>query len=384
MGRYEGKRRMTKVLNIISDTNIGGAGRVLINYLKYYDKENFEVSVALPKGSDLITPLRELGASIYEVDGIADKSLDMASIKKLKELIRRVQPDIVHTHGSMSGRIAGRQCGKLVIYTRHSAFPVKSYIKRGPGRLINKLVNEYYADRIIAVSPAAAENLTDGGISESKIDVMMNGVDPVARIGIEQCAVLRRKYDIEPNDFVVGILARIEDYKGHMDILDAVKSVSDSGKKIKLIIAGTGNYEDQVRHKVTYLGLEKNVIFAGFVSDVAPILSILDVQLNASWGTETSSLSILEGFSMGVPAIVSDYGGNPCLVDNGVNGYIFKTRDADDMAMKISALIDNPALLQKMGMEAKRIYLERFTGERFAARIEEIYRKTLEENKNGK
>jgi glycosyltransferase involved in cell wall biosynthesis len=54
------------------------------------------------------------------------------------------------------------------------------------------------------------------------------------------------------------------------------------------------------------------------------------------------------------------------------------------MAMKISALIDNPALLQKMGMEAKRIYLERFTGERFAARIEEIYRKTLEENKNGK
>ena len=118
---------MLKVMNIISDTNIGGAGRVLINYLKYRDKENFDVSVALPRGSKLKEPLEALGSVVYEVDGMADKSMDPGVIKELRKLIRRVGPDVVHTHGSMSGRIAARREGRVVIYTRHSVFPTKSY-----------------------------------------------------------------------------------------------------------------------------------------------------------------------------------------------------------------------------------------------------------------
>lgn len=375
---------MIKILNIISDTNIGGAGRVLINYMKYCDKSRFKVYVALPKGSELITPLRELGAGIYEIDGMIDKSLDFSAIRKLKKVIRNIAPDIVHTHGSMSGRIAGRECGCRVIYTRHSAFPVKSYIKKGPGRLLNKIINEYYADRIIAVSPAAAENLTDGGISEKLIDVMMNGVEPVARRTDDEYTALRERYNIADDDFVIGILARIEDYKGHTDILDAVKRISDSGRHIKLIIAGTGGYEEEVRRKASELGVKDNVIFAGFIKDVSDVLSILDVQINASWGTETSSLSVLEGFSMGLPAIVSDYGGNPCLVDDGVNGFLFPKRNAEFLADKLLLVMDDRKLLAEMGKNARKIYLERFTGQSFAARIEEIYIKTLEGKAHGR
>ena len=66
-----------------------------------------------------------------------------------------------------------------VVYSRHSAFPVPAKLKYPPGRWVNKFVNEYFADHIIAVSPATMENLTDGGISEKKITVVMNGVAPV-------------------------------------------------------------------------------------------------------------------------------------------------------------------------------------------------------------
>jgi glycosyltransferase involved in cell wall biosynthesis len=257
-------------------------------------------------------------------------------------------------------------------------------MKKGPGRQLNKFINEHYADSIIAVSPAAAENLTDGGISPELITVMMNGVDPVERSAPEVCSDLKAKYGIRDGDFTVGILARIEDYKGHMDILDAVKIISASGRKIKLIIAGAGSFESEVRARTHQLGLDESVVFAGFISDVAPILSILDLQLNASYGTETSSLSILEGFSMGLPAVISDYGGNPELVEDGVNGYLFKTRDGAQMAEKITALMDDRALLQKMGDAARKIYLEKFTGEIFAANIERVYNKTLEGKKNGK
>ena len=374
---------MIKVLSVISDTNIGGAGRVLINYLKYYDRENFSMVVALPKGSMLKERLAKFNIPIYEIDGMADKSMDFGAIKELKKVIKAENPDIVHTHGSMSGRIAGRQCGKVVIYTRHSAFPVSNRIKKGPGRFINKKINEHYADRIIAISPAAAENLTEGGISPDIIDIMMNGVEPVKRLPDEEVWDLKEDFGIGPENFTVGIIARIEDYKGHMDILQAVKNIVDTGRKIKLIIAGSGSYEREVKDRIKELGLENNVVFMGFVSDVASILSIIDLQLNASWGTETSSLSILEGFSMGIPAVVSDYGGNPCLVEDGVNGLIFKRRYPDDLTRCILKIMDSEELLDEMGKKALEVYKAKFTGEIFASNIEKIYVKTLKGVKNG-
>ena len=67
---------MIKVLNIISDTNIGGAGRVLLNYAKYRNREEFGMSVILPTGSMLAEPLRKLGAEVREIDAMSDRSFD--------------------------------------------------------------------------------------------------------------------------------------------------------------------------------------------------------------------------------------------------------------------------------------------------------------------
>ena len=246
---------MIRVLNIISDTNIGGAGRVLLNYLQYADRAQFHTMVAVPRGSLLKAPLEEVGAEVFEVDGIADRSYDKNDVKVLKALIDKVEPHIVHTHGALSGRIAGRQRGKVVIYTRHSAFPVSAKLKYPPGRWVNKLLNEHYSDHIIAVSPAAAENLTDAGISPKRITTMMNGVAPVARCSDEECAKLREQWGIEQDDFVLGILARVEAYKGHMDIVDAAKMLADQGRKFKILVAGTGAFEPEVKARVEALGL---------------------------------------------------------------------------------------------------------------------------------
>ncbi|MBQ8801936.1 MAG: glycosyltransferase, partial [Clostridium sp.] len=151
---------MIRVLNIISDTNIGGAGRVILNYLRYTDKSKFETLVAIPKGSLLKQPLEEAGVTIYEVEGMADRSFHRDDVKVLRELIKQVKPDLVHTHGALSGRIAARFSGVPVVYSRHSAFPVPAKLKYPPGRWVNKLLNEMLADHIIAVSPATRDNLT--------------------------------------------------------------------------------------------------------------------------------------------------------------------------------------------------------------------------------
>lgn len=367
---------MIRVLNIISDTNIGGAGKVLLNYLEGTDREHFETLFAVPAGSLLKAPLEAAGGTVFEVPGMADRSYHRDDVKALRELISRLDPDIVHTHGSLSGRIAGKKCGKTVIYTRHSAFPVSAKLRYPPGRWLNRFMNTRYADHIIAVSPAAAENLTDAGVPAQRITTMMNGVSPMIRADEAACRALRQELGIQDGDFVMGIVARLEPYKGHAIILEALESLRAEGRNCKLLVAGTGSCAEALRQETRDRALEDAVTFLGFRKDVASILSILDLQLNASYGTEACSMSIIEGMSMGLPAVVSSYGGNPWLVTDGEDGLVFESRSAAALHDAVARLMDDRLLLRQLGEHALETYSRRFTAEIFARQVEQVYYNT--------
>lgn len=369
---------MIRILNIISDTNIGGAGRVILNYLRYADRNKFETLVAIPRGSLLKPLLEEAEVTVYEVDGMADCSYASEDVKALQALIRRVKPDLVHTHGALSGRIAAKRCHVPVVYSRHSAFPVPAKLKYPPGRWVNKLLNEHYADHIIAVSPATRDNLTEGGISPKKITVVMNGVAPVSPISDEEKAALRRSLGLEPDVFTFGILARIEDYKGHLYLVYAAKLLKDRGySNFRILVAGTGAFEEEVTRAVTEMGVEDVVQMLGFRSDAAALLNILDVQLNASYGTEATSMALLEGMSLGLPTIASDYGGNPFVITSGQNGLLFPSKDSAALADAMAELMDHPEEVSIMREKALETYQSRFTGEVFARNTEQIYENVL-------
>ena len=375
---------MIRVLNIISDTNIGGAGRVILNYLSYTDRSRFETLVAVPRGSLLKQPLEQAGARVCEVDGMADRSYHKQDVKLLEALIREVKPDLVHTHGSFSGRIAARRCHVPVVYSRHSAFPVPAKLRYPPGRWVNKLVNEHYADRIIAVSPATRDNLTDGGISPKKITVVMNGVAPVERTAPEDRAALRKELGIGEDVVVFGILARIEDYKGHLYLVEAARLLKERGVTgFRVLIAGTGAFEKEVARAIEQAQAEDVVTMLGFRSDVAALLGALDVQLNASYGTEATSLALLEGMSLGLPSVASDYGGNPWVIRDGEEGILFPSRDAAALADAMERLIRDPELRRAMGSRALERYQREFTGEVFARNTEKIYLDILKGAKHG-
>ena len=369
---------MSRVLNIISDTNIGGAGRVILNYLKYSDTERFETVVAIPRGSLLKTALTEIGASIIEVEGLADRSFHKDDVGTLRRLIRQVKPDLVHTHGVLSGRIAARLCGVPVVYSRHSAFPVPAKLKYPPGRWVNKFVNEIFADHIIAVSPATKENLTDGGISPKKITVVMNGVAPLAETSRDERTALRAALGVGEEDFVFGILARIEDYKGHLHIVEAAKLLKEKGcRNFCVLVAGTGEFESTVRAAAAEQDVGDVVRMLGFRSDVRELLNICNCQLNASYGTEATSMALLEGMSLGLPSIVSDYGGNPWLVRDGENGYVFPTRNSAALAECMETMMNLADRGEALGRRGREIYRREFTGEVFARSTENVYLRVL-------
>ena len=180
----------------------------------------------------------------------------------------------------------------------------------------------------------------------------MNGVAPVVPVPEEERARLRASLGLDEDTFTLGILARLEEYKGHVYLAQAARILKEQGRKF--LAAGTGAFEAELQKVVVEEGVEDVMSLLGFRSDVAALLSILDVQLNVSYGTEATSMALLEGMSLGLPSIVSDYGGNPWLVKDGDNGLIFPSRDSRALA-------------------AREVFRERFTGEIFAKNVEQVY-----------
>lgn len=367
-----------KIIEVSSDTNIGGAGKCLITLLENFHYKKFAVKVILPPDSLLKPLIEEKGVEVIEVEGIAEKSLDLGSIKKLYKIFKEEKPDLVHTHASMSARIAARHAGAKVVYTRHSVFPPKSYLTGFPGKQINGWFNNYYSDGIIAVAEAAKANLTDTGVDDARISVILNGVDGLVPVTDEEKESIRKRFGVNEDEKVISIVARLEDIKGHEYFIEAADMLLKEGVNAKFFIAGTGSYESVLRDKVKRLGRENKIIFTGFINDVDKLMNITDIQVNASYGTEATSLALLEGMSLGIPAVVSDFGGNPGVIKNGENGYVVAKQNSAALRTAISRLLGDKELYAKMSENSKIIFKETFTAEAMTRNTEEFYLKVIE------
>lgn len=359
---------MYKIINVISDSNIGGAGKCILNFLKHYDKSKFSVVTVIPKNSLLKKQIEDLNESYKEIDGLSDKSLDLKIIRLLKKYFKSEKPDIVHCHAAMSARIAAKSVKNAkIIYTRHSVFDPPKSISTGLGKLINGAVNNFFADRIIAVAEAAKDNLLKTGVSEKKIVVVKNGVEPLKKADFKHC----------DDVFVLGIAARLTEVKGHIYILRALKMLVNDGYSVRLKIAGTGPFEQNIRNEIERLNLKPYVDMMGFVTDMEQFNNSVDLNLNASFGTEATSLSLLEGMSLGIPAVVSDFGGNPGVIYDGINGFLFKTKDSEELYKKIKAILDDKGLYEKMCKLSYEIFNKEFTAKIMTSNIEKVYLSVL-------
>jgi len=300
---------MIRIAHVITDTNFGGAGRVLLNVLKNFDRGRFEMTVILPHGSVLEPEVRLLGCDVISAKKIVDRSFSVPAIFELRRILKGLQPDIVHTHACMSARIAARMSltGCRVIFTRHCAFDVAAYKKRFPYKLFSGFVNNYFSDRVIAVSPVSRDVLIDIGTDPDKINVVMNGSDPVGSLPEQERLSIRGLYGIGRNDFVCVMAARLEKVKGHKYAIEAFKALPND---VKLVIAGEGSEDEYLRTAAN--GMD-NCIFTGFVKEIEKIENIADLMLNLS-DTEATCAALLEGMSLGIPAVVSNFGGNSYVV----------------------------------------------------------------------
>ncbi|MCL2415929.1 MAG: glycosyltransferase family 4 protein, partial [Defluviitaleaceae bacterium] len=265
-------------------------------------------------------------------------------------------------------------------------FDEPKYKKIFPYKHIFGFINNFFSDTIIAVSPAVKINLAETGTKARKITVVYNGVDPMIPLSVQERLVVREKYGLRDTDFVCGIVARLEPVKGHEYVLKAAQMLLLEDKDIKFLIVGTGSVESELKEYVGKNGLT-NCIFVGFVKNVREVMGILDIQLNASYGTEATSISLLEGMSLGIPAVVSDFGGNPYVINGNVNGLLYEKKDYAEMCkaikfLKESKKDENKKDYKHLSKRALEIFNEKFTSQSMTTGIENVYKGLVDVNTN--
>lgn len=365
---------MVNVVQVVSDTNIGGAGRYLLNYLKYFDRERYRVTVIVPQKSMLSEFIREYDdVSLLEAPYMADKSYDKNCVKYLKALFLQIKPDILHTHASLSARIAGRKAKvPCIVATRHCIEPRSSAAKT----LLKAMLNNRLCDYYVAVADAVARNLQEEGIVSSKVKVIYNGVEPVVKYSEEEIAAEREKLGIGWDEFVFGIFARLEKVKGHRYFLKAARELKRAGCQAKFLIVGDGTLRMELESMAKRFGVKENVIFTGYVKDTSLLLNVTDVNVISS-ESEAMSLAILEAMSLGKPSIATAVGGNPELIQNRENGLLVGTADSTSLAEAMMKMIQERDNYQRYSHNAEKRFAQKFRAEVMVENLEKFYEEAM-------
>jgi glycosyltransferase involved in cell wall biosynthesis len=237
------------------------------------------------------------------------------------------------------------------------------------------------ADRIIAVSEWVRHDIAKYRIDERKIIAVHNGID-VGSFRPTDAADVRRQYGIGgPMLLFVG---RMITQKGVPYLIDAMPKVLERHPDTKLLLVGRGNALESLKKKTMAMGLEKSVLFSGYMTEdmLKEAYGTCDIfVLPSVW--EVLPIAILEAMSSSKPVVCTDAGGNAEMVSDGLNGYVVPMRDPNALADRINALLDDPGKMKSMGMAGRRRAEEEFDWKLIALSTKQVYEDLLLEKKKG-
>jgi len=182
---------------------------------------------------------------------------------------------------------------------------------------------------------------------------------------------------LEPDEQAVGIVGRLQPWKGQHVLLRAAPAVLEGHPRAHIIVIGSelggfsAGYRDELEKLAADLGVTARVSFLGQRDDVPALLPGLDVFVNASFG-EPFGIVTVEAMAAGVPVVVTAAGGAPEIVDDGATGMLVVPGDARSLAEAIDALLTEPDRSGALVAAGLRTVRERFEVGRFVREVEEL------------
>lgn len=355
-----------QILFVIGSLNRGGAEKHLCSLIQALAPKGFHIQLfILSETGSLVSEINHLDVKIHSPPNLVFLSslpvivrsfiLAIISIYRLTSALLREKPDIVHMFLPAS-YILGSTVGFF--------FPkiVKVMSRRSLNNYQNKNILLKYYERflhnftsyIFANSSEVKLNLIKEGVQEVKIRLIPNGVKEFA-LRPEEKLKIRNSLCLEPNCFVFINVANLIEYKGHMDLLNALEIFSKQATTpFKLLLVGRDDGEKLKQQEYAKsLGIFESVIWLGEQRSPRDFISIADVGILASH-QEGMSNALLEKMSAALPVIATNVGGNIDLVKHAENGFLVTPGSPVEMSNAMVSFYQNKKLRNKLGKSAEK------------------------------
>jgi glycosyltransferase involved in cell wall biosynthesis len=396
------------LLTVISELNFGGGENRVLNFARSVDPNRFRLTVATLFGPraerrpDLRRQFAEAGVKIHEI-GLRHPSwargprpLKLAStagtlaaaVARLRQLIVTTRADAVDAHletALYTAVPAAASAGVPAAITLYSELDLwkiadgSSYRRHvfPPLRRLNLRL----CSGIITDSEARALDLSRfAGAGGPPRYVIPNGVclDRPSRTRAE---VLREfGIPVDTRATIVGQVAGLVPFKGAAVLISAAHEALRRGHDLYVLCVGEARvgpgYPVQLRRQAEELGIADRVRIQAYPGNIADAWSVIDLHVHAS-SIDSLPNAVIEGMSLGKPAVLSTVGAIPQHVDHGETGLLVPPDDPSAVADALSRLLEDRAFAARLGEAARKRYLSRFTPEITSRAIEDAFEEMI-------
>lgn len=358
-------RRM-RILLLITRAELGGGQTHVVDLMRGL-REDFDVHLGVGETGYLTEAAAELGVRTNILPSLGqplDLMKDMAALRECIALIRRIQPDLVHTHTSKAGfigRAAAKRLGVPSVFTAHTwCFAegtslkwklVGTPLERLAGNWCGKVINVSDANRALARAKGIAD--------EAKHVTIHNGIADQALRAQPASGTVPR----------IIMLARFAPQKAQSLLVEAMRGIS---RPFELVFIGDGPTRAAVEEQVQAAGLSSKVQFLGQRLDVPELLASSHIfALFTHW--EGFPISILEAMRAGLPSVVSDVGGVREAIDESC-GRIIAPRDVEGFRTALDGLVSSAELRAQLGAAARARYERNYTVDVMLGKTVSVYK----------
>lgn len=367
------EKRKIKIIHIIPTLDMGGAERAVVDIAKNLNPADFQVKViCLKRFGHWGLELKNKNVEMISL-GQKDK-LGILILPKLIRILKRENPDIVHTHlfgADFYGRLAAWLAGvDIIVSTEHNLNISEGRIKK-----ILKKYSAALAKAIVASSSAIEKYLIKSeGAKADKISVI--------RYGIEVDKFLnKQRVFVGKEEIILGFMGRLTEQKGVDLLIGALAKLRN--QKIVCRIAGQGELQEELKRRIVENNSSNKVSLLGQVKNSKNFFDELDIFILPSrW--EGLGIVILEAALSGLPVIASNIDGIKEVIENGISGILTEPGDIDALAEKIKNLAGNPEERKRLGLNLQNKVKNEFNLERMVGEYENLYFKLINNESNNR
>jgi glycosyltransferase involved in cell wall biosynthesis len=349
--------------------DVGGAERIIAQTVEKLDKSKYKITVAaLRKGSGiLINQLQIPGMHVVDL-GMHSK-LHIGAIYRLYSLIKKEHIDVIYSY-LLQANIMGTIVGKftktpIMLFSLRSVADLNGFIRLTLERLITK-----YSHKITAASKAIMHSYKAAGIPEYKMLVIHNGVQ-VNKF------IYGNPLDKIKDTFIVGYVGNpYSTIKGHAYLIESARILNNKNINFRLI--GDGKEMSNLIRQAKESGIESQIEFMGYCSDIPEQLAMMDIFVQPSL-YEGMPNSVLEAMASGLPIIATNVGGTPEAIIDNQTGFLIPPGEPQAIADKIRYVIENPDIARQVGINAREYIKKHFSIEAMVKKTDELFENVIAE-----